>query len=549
MKNTFIISFLFCLNLVFSQGEANIWYFGERAGLDFNSGSATVLNDGQINTLEGCSTISSSSGQLLFYTDGSTVYDRTHQIMQNGTGLLGGSSSTQSSVIVPNPSNPNRYYIFTTSEANQSTGVCYSEVDISLNDGLGSVTANKNIVLLSGEVTEKLTSVKHSNGQDYWVLCHDYSNDAYHAFIVTSSGVSPSSIISNIGSIMDTYNSKIGYLKFSPDGSKLANAFIGNTSLAIEIFDFNNTTGMLSNVQTLNSPYAPYGVEFSASGNILYVTKRQYISFTSGIYYLMQYDLTSSNVQATEQVIYSINQHGAFYGFGALQMAPDGMIYLAIFDGVVLNEPNRYISRIENPEVIGIGCNFNLNAIDLFPGFCLTGLPQFIQSYFNANFNFQNTCFGETTQFALTGNQTVNSVAWDFGDGATSISLNPSHTYSAPGNYTVTATITGNTETITQTRTITIYEIPVANGVADVSLCSPSSSYNLSQHISTILGSQSGNVFGVEFYYSLGDAETSLNKIVNPINLNQGNNLFFAKVFNLGNRSCDAITSFNVAWF
>jgi hypothetical protein len=129
MRILFSLSLFILSFLSLAQGEANIWYFGDRAGLDFNSGSATVLNDGQINTLEGCSTISSSSGQLLFYTDGSTVYDRTHQIMQNGTGLLGGSSSTQSSVIVPNPSNPNRYYIFTTSEANQSTGVCYSEVD------------------------------------------------------------------------------------------------------------------------------------------------------------------------------------------------------------------------------------------------------------------------------------------------------------------------------------------------------------------------------------------------------------------------------------
>ena len=33
------------------------------------------------------------------------------------------------------------------------------------------------------------------------------------------------------------------------------------------------------------------------------------------------------------------------------------------------------------------------------------------------------------------------TVLWDFGDGGTSSERNPSHTYSAPGNYTVTLTV------------------------------------------------------------------------------------------------------------
>lgn len=61
-------------NSAFSQGEANIWYFGINAGLDFNSGSPVPLLDGQINTLEGCAVLSNNLGQLLFYTDGKTIY-------------------------------------------------------------------------------------------------------------------------------------------------------------------------------------------------------------------------------------------------------------------------------------------------------------------------------------------------------------------------------------------------------------------------------------------------------------------------------------------
>lgn len=75
--------------ITFAQGEANIWYFGSQAGLDFSNGSPVALTDGQLNTDEGCATLSNAAGQLLFYTDGVTVYNKNHQIMLNGTGLMG----------------------------------------------------------------------------------------------------------------------------------------------------------------------------------------------------------------------------------------------------------------------------------------------------------------------------------------------------------------------------------------------------------------------------------------------------------------------------
>ena len=40
-----------------AQQEAAIWYFGDNAGVDFNSGTPVALTDGQINTTEGCAAI------------------------------------------------------------------------------------------------------------------------------------------------------------------------------------------------------------------------------------------------------------------------------------------------------------------------------------------------------------------------------------------------------------------------------------------------------------------------------------------------------------
>ncbi len=70
---------------LFAQKEANIWYFGRNAGIDFNTTPPTALTDGEINTLEGCTTFSDKNGNLLFYVGAPnstsnllTVWDKTH---------------------------------------------------------------------------------------------------------------------------------------------------------------------------------------------------------------------------------------------------------------------------------------------------------------------------------------------------------------------------------------------------------------------------------------------------------------------------------------
>src|SRR4051812_41956466 len=87
--------------VVHAQPEAKNWVFGNKGGLTFTP--TPVAFTTAINTLEGSASISDQSGNLRFYTDGMTVYDKNNGIMPNGTGLLGGSSATQSALIVPWP--------------------------------------------------------------------------------------------------------------------------------------------------------------------------------------------------------------------------------------------------------------------------------------------------------------------------------------------------------------------------------------------------------------------------------------------------------------
>src|SRR5688572_24124712 len=104
-KVVLIFTFLFlCVtNWVQAQKENNNWYFGNKAGITFNNGSPVALAASAMNTNEGTISVSDSTGNLLFYSDGKTIWNRNHVPMQNGTSLMGNKSATQSVLAVPKP--------------------------------------------------------------------------------------------------------------------------------------------------------------------------------------------------------------------------------------------------------------------------------------------------------------------------------------------------------------------------------------------------------------------------------------------------------------
>ncbi len=180
-KNFFLVISLLSL-YVTSQNEASNWFFGENAGISFDLDTNTITKsfDGQLNTREGCSSISDDNGNLLFYTDGLNVWNKNHSIMSNGFGLNGDESSTQSAIIVPKPNNPNIYYVFTVDDRERdgfTYGLNYSEIDMSLDSGLGSVTV-KNVNLLAAS-SEKITAVlKDCITEAVWVVT--FASEGWH---------------------------------------------------------------------------------------------------------------------------------------------------------------------------------------------------------------------------------------------------------------------------------------------------------------------------------------------------------------------------------
>jgi hypothetical protein len=395
---TFVASFL-PLAVVYGQAQNNNWYFGT-AGIDFNGPSPVAITTSAMSTYEGCSTVSDKFGNLLFYTDGVSVFNRENDVMPSGTGLFGDYSSSNSAVIVPKPGDPNKYYIFTTECYYPLTGLHYTLVDMCLDGGLGDVVAGEKNVFLTGQTPEKVTTALHANGKDIWVLTHGWNNNEFRVFLVTAAGVDPTPVITAIGPVHgpDFFQS-VGCMKMNRDNNKIAVA-VEVSGNRIELYDFDNATGIVSNEIIITTPHSAaglgpgntvYGVEFSPNNNFIYSSSW----FDDNIY---QLDITSGDAATIEASATIIGTTSAASNVGALQLAPDNKIYAA-------TQYKNKVGVINAPDEPGLACNyvdngFNLSKVKPYTPACLL-LCKTMKFHISRNLNLLQVVQVELQHFRL----------------------------------------------------------------------------------------------------------------------------------------------------
>lgn len=439
--------------------RANIWYFGQNAGIDFNKQPPVPIS-GPLNTPEGCSVICDRNGEVIFSTDGLRVYDKND--IEITTTLVGGvptpipippgiggePGSTQSALIMPVAGDETIFYIFTTQQVHGSNTyeLRYSLYDLKLNGGNGGlVEYNK---LLFTRSTERITG----NGQ--WMIAHEYGNNSFRAYPISTTGIG-NPVISSLGSdhlLTEELNGQ-GYMELT--GNLLAVALSTSpANNALEIFDFVDTTGVVTNFRRLDlntTSGQVYGVEISGN-KILTTIKGTPNSFLREAYI----DFQNNPVLITP---------GPASGpiaaeLGAIQRGPDGTIYVAVNGASALATVNF------NPDTLQLS-GLALGAFPLAGGTqSKLGLPNFVQQIFNGtpepSMTITAFCGGTPTIFQGVGTDQIDKFLWTFGDGFTADSANVEHTYPIPPpgttqDYNVTLRITnrcGLDTLLTQTITI-----------------------------------------------------------------------------------------------
>ena len=612
-KIGFIFLLLTSTVQTFAQNEAAFWYFGQNAGLRFDSDSGTVtaITDGQIDTLEGCTSISDTDGNLLFYSDGQTVWNRNHQIMQNGnyfggTGLLGDPSSTSSGLIVPKPDDPNKYYIFTVDEPHHdnaatypdqnndnsvpqqddgfNNGFNYSLVDMTLNGGLGDVDdLEKNRPLITYDenndlevrykCSEKITAVRAEDCSSFWVITH--FGNKFYAFKVGIDGINTIPVISTIGPyipIEGYRRNSLGYLKASPDASKLISANYGEATVtagdaggSIYLFDFDNETGIVTNSLELYSAQnnnSPYGVEFSAENRKAYATIG--IGPSGNISsQVLQWDLENADIPNSLQVIHTSNTISA----GALQLGIDRRIYRAQFSfGVGATNVSRYIGVINNPEADGLATNYDEQGVFIdVNGFNQNtgriGLPPFIQSLFNSQTDIIRN--GEsTTELKLCTNDSYTLQAedipgadyiWSF-DGAPLAEASAQLIIDTAGFYEVFIEPNNGDCPIEGSAVVGVFEIPVAYPLSDIIACDNVNNdgffaFDFTDKNPEALLGQSPTQYNVRYFETLDDANAGENELTFPYTNISNPQTIFTRVDNIENPNCFDLNSFELEVF
>ena len=384
-----------------------------------NDGQITPKGNGEQQAPAGVEAVSDPNGDILFYTDGSTVWfvgrdpntgEEVHTVMPIGDSetSIGGSPEATQVVSIPVPGTDALYYIFTTTAVEDGGyELNYSIVDLrgsQSSPGPSVVSSNNTLFVKS---TERIAIQGGGNGGPATLVAHEYGTNRFRAYPITEQGIG-NQVISSVGSEHEigNENDARGQMKFGGDstGAIIAVAVDG----AVEVFNFDTETLEVSEPVTIDfaGRGQPYGVEIASdsSGNTVL-----YVSTDTGIY-----GATINRPVTEGQNIPVVPVSGANSGpYGAIQQGPDGQIYVA--------QPgqNNIGSLNPNPNDPA-NSNYNAAALpDGLPNGAVSGygLPTYVaqggNSFPEPSISVEDACVGNETTFSATGrDDSIEEYKW-----------------------------------------------------------------------------------------------------------------------------------------
>jgi gliding motility-associated-like protein len=445
----------------YAQPEASHWFFGNGVHLNFTAAGPELQAPAALDAsgLYQPSCISNSAGNPVLYTDGSAVYNSLGLIVLNGTF----SPAATENLLVPDPGNTNRYYLFQSGE----TGLRYSIVDMTLNGGQGGINDNEKNISLNSQNCQ-LGCAGHATENSIWIVAGHNNNGlgddvTLLTYSLTSSGVTLTDTFQQYY-LYGGWFSTLDDMRVSYDCQKISLVFKGHYLVLARL---NNTTGEVYDafstaMDLFNSFVALDMIEFSPNSEYLWSLGD---NATLTRYALSNW--TPDGVQSSSQLLTSLS------GIDDIRIGPDGSLYLN-------RSLQNTIDRVLNPDApiseVILESSFLPVPSGLtgkFPNIAwLSCMPPTLM----ASIQHEGECLDDNTSFSYFATYVPDSVLWDFGDpvsGADNFSTlaAPEHNYTAAGLFNVALLLWINGEADTLNQEVVIYETPQVDLGPDLALC------------------------------------------------------------------------------
>ncbi|HMK26355.1 MAG TPA: T9SS type B sorting domain-containing protein [Chitinophagaceae bacterium] len=476
MRVPIILLFLFSFYFSNGQLETKNWFLYDNHIAVTPSGVTTGLplpGPGVFSTPYGSTSISDAGGNLLFASNGSTIIDRNLAVMP---ALINVNffASTGKKLIQKIPGS-NQYYLFYCTAnppgtVNVRWTLKYAIVDMALNSGNGDVIVYNQVIDTS--LSPSFTLVAGANPSEAWLVTHKHATDSFYTYPITAAGLGNTAVKSRAGTNATLSDYIFREMKTSFDGKMIAaNAYrdysgiFATTYGLIEVFNFNAINGTLTprvrTRRTFGYFYTYFSFEFSTDNRVLYSCQVQRITGIQpcgfGFGAVGQYNLCYSDSILFERYSMRVASDFQFCGpnitWGTIQMGANKKIHMP-YSGTT-------VSNINTPNRIGTSCNYVFNAYQLpTTNSTYSAAPTFhhqmMEKAVKNNIVYEGGCHPNPITFRIT-NDTISSISWNFGDPAspnnTSTLLSPSHVFSSPGIYTVTAQLYNSQNALIETVT------------------------------------------------------------------------------------------------
>nr|MBK9653310.1 T9SS type A sorting domain-containing protein [Bacteroidota bacterium] len=371
MKKIILFVFLYGLNLAHSQGLNHVWKLGyggwfDKGVMTFDTNAYQLNIEHRPQGFAGTeATICDSVGNLLMSSNGVWIANATGDTMDNGAGLNPGQNvgtwpngllNTYANIILPYPGDSNKYILFHHTDSFDgfsylTLNLFYSIIDITLDNGLGSVISKNNIAL-TDTINWGIAACRHANGRDWWIVTQQHNSDTIIEILLTPFGMQ--SISKQKMNVPDAwYNGT--QITFSPDGKKMAYTLDNNITSkngTLVFFDFDRCTGLFSNPHSILILMGDYlwGMSFSPNSNLIYTC-------TPSI--LFQVNTTTLYVDTLAIYDGFYDLPNAYTTFGFMYLAANGHIYMTSAGSALR------IHEISAPDSADTLCNFQQHNIFL----------------------------------------------------------------------------------------------------------------------------------------------------------------------------------------